>query len=173
MKKWTTPEDPHVRLTAGLHMHVYTCVCYIHTERGRGRDRETGRDRDRERAQSNPLFSVHRTVMDLKRVLDLGVEQDTNCLKMCTFYTWRREWPDEQSPLGDAISPSHPRPVKAVFAHFGPMERECKWRVTLSGDCQGQAVLSTSSFLLKRHVPDQKKRIALLWFLGGKKKNKA
>lgn len=52
----------------------------------------------------------------MKRVLDLGVEWDTNGLKMHMFYTWRQEWPDEQSPLGNVISPSLPRPAKAVFS---------------------------------------------------------
>lgn len=90
----------------------------------------------------------------MKRVLDLAVERDTNCLKMRMIYMWRREWPDEQSPLGNAISPSHPSPAKTVFSPLWANGTSGKWHVTLSGDWQGQAALSTSSFRLKRHVPD-------------------
>lgn len=81
---------------------------------------------------------------------------------MCMFYTWRWEWPDEQNPLGDAISPS---PVKTVFSPLWANGTSGKWHVTLSGDWQGQAALFTSSFRLTRHVPDRGGKIALLWIL--------
>lgn len=73
---------------------------------------------------------------------------------MCMFSMWRWEWPDEQNPLGDAISPS---PVKTVFSPLWANGTSGKWHVTLSGDWQGQAALSTSSFRLTRHVPDRGK----------------